>query len=177
VAVLPLISVTAIVMIIAAVVSANSKAIMGSSAIVFVVVILHNVLGYALGFGLASLLHLPLAKKKALSIEVGMQNSGLAVSLGQDQFRRLSAGNRTGCCLQCLAQYFRSHSGQHLQPVRRRAEEGGGPREGNRSAQRVRFFSASMGLSQNRNAAVSFCRHTIEKSSVDNNSELFLSVL
>lgn len=34
-----------------------------------------------------------------------------------------------------------------------------------------------MGLSQNRNAAVSFCRHTIEKSSVDNNSELFLSVL
>lgn len=86
VAVLPLISVTAIVMIIAAVVSANSKAIMGSSAIVFVVVILHNILGYALGFGLASLLHLPLAKKKALSIEVGMQNSGLAVSLAKTSF-------------------------------------------------------------------------------------------
>lgn len=86
VTVLPLISVTAIVLIIAAVVAANSKSIMGSSAIVFVVVILHNVLGYLLGFGLASLFHMPLSKKKALSIEVGMQNSGLAVSLAKSSF-------------------------------------------------------------------------------------------
>jgi len=86
VSVLPLVSVTAIVLIVAAVVAANSKAIKTSSSIVFIVVILHNLLGYALGFLLAVLLHLPLAKKKALAIEVGMQNSGLAVSLAKSSF-------------------------------------------------------------------------------------------
>lgn len=84
--ILPLISVTAIVLIVAAVVSANSAKILSTGAIVFVAVILHNCLGYACGYGIGALLKLPASKKKAISIEVGMQNSGLATSLANTSF-------------------------------------------------------------------------------------------
>ena len=75
---LPLVSVTAITLIVAAVVSHNSERIFQTGAVVFIVVILHNILGYAAGFLLGLTLKLPAAKKKALAIEIGMQNSGLA---------------------------------------------------------------------------------------------------
>ena len=42
---------------------------------------LHNLLGLMLGFSIGRLLRLQNAKCVALSIEVGMQNSGLASSL------------------------------------------------------------------------------------------------
>jgi Predicted Na+-dependent transporter len=96
VTVLPLVSVTAIVMIVAAVVSANSAKILSTGAIVFVVVILHNCLGYALGFGIAKALHIKLSKAKALSIEVGMQNSGLATSLAKTAFPNLAMATVPG---------------------------------------------------------------------------------
>ena len=54
--VLPLVSTTAIVLIICAVVSANSAKIMTSGLLILVVVILHNVLGYLTGFGVGKLL-------------------------------------------------------------------------------------------------------------------------
>ena len=79
--VLPLVSVAAITLIVASVVSHNSERIFSTGLIVFVVVILHNLLGYACGLLLAVILKLPPEKKKALSIEIGMQNSGLATSL------------------------------------------------------------------------------------------------
>lgn len=87
--ILPLVSVTAIVFIVAAVVSANSARILSTGAILFVVVILHNCLGYALGFVVAKVLRLPLSKQKAIAIEVGMQNSGLATSLAGTAFSAL----------------------------------------------------------------------------------------
>ncbi|MCI7278512.1 MAG: bile acid:sodium symporter family protein, partial [Faecalibacterium sp.] len=54
--VLPLISTTAIVLIICAVVSANSAKIMTSGLLILAVVILHNLLGYLTGFGVGKLL-------------------------------------------------------------------------------------------------------------------------
>ena len=83
---LPLVSVTAITLIVAAVVSHNSERIFQTGAVVFGVVILHNLLGYAVGFGLGLALKLPMKKKKALAIEIGMQNSGLAASLAGSAF-------------------------------------------------------------------------------------------
>ncbi|MCC8183252.1 bile acid:sodium symporter family protein [Cloacibacillus porcorum] len=94
--VLPLVSVTAIVMIVAAVVSANSAKIMTTGVLVFSVVILHNILGYALGYVIAAFLKVPLAKKKAISIEVGMQNSGLATSLAATSFPSLALATVPG---------------------------------------------------------------------------------
>lgn len=84
--VLPLVSVIAIVMIVAAVVAANSAKILTSGMIIIAVVILHNVLGYLIGYGIGKLLKLDVAKCKAVSIEVGMQNSGLATSLATTHF-------------------------------------------------------------------------------------------
>ena len=84
--VLPLISTTAIVAIVAAVVSANSAKILTSGLLIVAVVILHNLLGYATGFAVGKALHLDISKCRAISIEVGMQNSGLATSLAATHF-------------------------------------------------------------------------------------------
>ena len=89
--VLPLISVVAIVLIVGAVVSANAARIMETGALIMVVVMCHNLLGYALGFSVAKLLHMDMAKVKAVSIEVGMQISGLAASLALLHFGAAAA--------------------------------------------------------------------------------------
>lgn len=94
--ILPMISVIAITMIVAAVVSHNAEKILSTGIIVFVIVILHNLLGYACGYGVGMLMKAPLAKKKAMSIEVGMQNSGLATSLAGTAFPDLAMATVPG---------------------------------------------------------------------------------
>lgn len=94
--VLPTISVIAICLIAAAVVSHNSEKIMTTGLVVFAVVILHNLLGYACGFGIGRLLHMSVPKTKALSIEIGMQNSGLATSLAGTAFPDLAMATVPG---------------------------------------------------------------------------------
>jgi len=88
-AILPTVSVAAITLIVAAVVSHNSERILETGPVVFVVVILHNLLGYLCGYLLAGALKLPVAKKKALAVEIGMQNSGLATSMAGTAFSSL----------------------------------------------------------------------------------------
>lgn len=88
---LPLISVVAIVLIVSAVVSVSQQQIARTGLIIFAVVVLHNCLGLALGYVLAKMFGMSMAKKKALSIEVGMQNSGLGVALAMAHFSPLSA--------------------------------------------------------------------------------------
>lgn len=88
---LPLISVIAISLILATVVGGSKTQILATGLLIFAVVVLHNVLGYATGYALAHLLKLDRPDKKAVSIEVGMQNSGLAVSLATVHFNPLAA--------------------------------------------------------------------------------------
>ncbi len=94
--VLPSVSVVAICLIVAAVVSHNAEKIMSTGAIVFVVVILHNLLGYACGFGIGKVLHMSPSKTKAISVEIGMQNSGLATSLAGTAFPDLAMATVPG---------------------------------------------------------------------------------
>ncbi|WP_372519552.1 bile acid:sodium symporter family protein [Candidatus Ruminimicrobiellum ovillum] len=94
--VLPVISVTGICMIVASVVSHNASKILSTGLIVFTVVILHNVLGYACGFGLGKMLKFNIPKTKAISIEIGMQNSGLATSLASTSFASLAMATVPG---------------------------------------------------------------------------------
>ena len=94
--ILAAVSVVAICMIVASVVSHNSEKIFSTGIVVFVVVILHNLLGYACGFGLGKLLKLNVARTKALSIEIGMQNSGLATSLAGTAFPDLAMATVPG---------------------------------------------------------------------------------
>ncbi|MFC0201690.1 bile acid:sodium symporter family protein [Paracoccus rhizosphaerae] len=88
---LPLVSVTGIVLIVAAVVGASKGAIAQSGMMIFAVVLLHNGLGYLIGFAAARLAGLDLARRKAIAIEVGMQNSGLAAALATAYFSPLAA--------------------------------------------------------------------------------------
>lgn len=83
---MPTVSSVAIAVIIALVVAANAKRLWAGGATVFVVVILHNVGGLALGYLIAAALRLAEPKRRALCIEVGMQNSGLAASLAAVHF-------------------------------------------------------------------------------------------
>jgi BASS family bile acid:Na+ symporter len=117
--VLPLISVTAITLIVAAVVSHNSERILATGAIVFVVVILHNLLGYLVGFGLGLALKMPLPRKKALAIEIGMQNSGLATSLAGSAFPDLAMATVPGA----IFSVWHNISGALLANFFRRMEE------------------------------------------------------
>lgn len=96
VTILPTVSVIAICMIVASVVSHNAEKIFSTGIVVFAVVILHNLLGYACGFGLGKLLKLNVSKTKALSVEIGMQNSGLATSLAGSAFPDLAMATVPG---------------------------------------------------------------------------------
>ena len=94
--VLPLVSVAAIVTIVGAVVSGNQAKLFANGLLILGVVILHNVLGYACGDGVGKLLGMSDPKCNALSIEVGMQNSGLATSLAGTVFPDLALATVPG---------------------------------------------------------------------------------
>lgn len=89
--VLPLVSVVGIVLIVAAVVGASKAAIVQSGLLIFVVVMLHNGLGYLFGYYASKVLGLNFYKRKALAIEVGMQNSGLGAALATAYFSPIAA--------------------------------------------------------------------------------------
>lgn len=84
--VMPLISVAAIVAIVAAIIGGSKGQILQSGLLILGIVMLHNGLGYLLGFWASRLFRLPYADCKAVSIEVGMQNSGLGVALAAAHF-------------------------------------------------------------------------------------------
>jgi len=83
---LPAFSSVAIAFLVAIVVAANAGKLLAGGLVIVVVVMLHNLCGLALGYLSALLFRLPVAKRRAISIEVGMQNSGLASSLATIHF-------------------------------------------------------------------------------------------
>lgn len=86
---LPAFSILAIIAIVACVVSHQAERIPAAGLLLPAMVICHNLLGFASGFTLGKLLRLPAAKCKTLAIEIGMQNSGLAVALAHSAFPAL----------------------------------------------------------------------------------------
>lgn len=86
---LPAFSSVSIALIVTIVISANASKLLAGGLTIILVVILHNVCGLGLGFLIGHLLRLPEPKKRAISIEVGMQNSGLASSLATIHFATL----------------------------------------------------------------------------------------
>ena len=83
---LPALSTLAICAIVLIVISANAGKLMSGGLVIVLVVMLHNVCGLGIGYGIGRLLGLSTAKRRAISIEVGMQNSGLASSLATLHF-------------------------------------------------------------------------------------------
>jgi BASS family bile acid:Na+ symporter len=89
--VFPLISVTAIVFIIAIIVSLNADNIGQIGPGLLLAVLLHNGAGLFIGYTASRLLGYQPAECRTLAIEVGMQNSGLAVALAIKYFTATTA--------------------------------------------------------------------------------------
>ena len=116
--VLPSVSVTAICLIVAAVVSHNSEQIMTTGLVIFIIVILHNLLGYLCGYLVGVIFGMDTSRKKAVSIEIGMQNSGLAASLASSAFPNLSMAAVPGA----IFSVWHNISGAILAGILRRIE-------------------------------------------------------
>jgi len=116
---LPVVSVTAICLIVAAVVSHNSEKILSTGAVIFAVVILHNLLGYACGFCIGALFRMDRPRRKALSVEIGMQNSGLATTLAGSAFPDMSMASVPGA----IFSVWHNISGAVLAAVFRRTDK------------------------------------------------------
>jgi bile acid:Na+ symporter, BASS family len=89
--VLPLVSMVSILLIIAAVVGGTQKNIASVGFVVAIGVVLHNGIGLLGGYWGGRLLGFDEAVCRTLAIEVGMQNSGLAATLGKLYFTPIAA--------------------------------------------------------------------------------------
>lgn len=89
--VFPLLSVLAIALIIAIIVALKHEQLARLGGVLILAVAAHNAGGLALGYGLARGLGLDARVSRTLAIEVGMQNSGLAVALASQFFSAAAA--------------------------------------------------------------------------------------
>lgn len=87
----PLVSVFSIVLIIAIIVALNQSRLTGIAGTLVIAVILHNGFGLAGGYWISRVLGFDRRTCRTLAIEVGMQNSGLAVTLAIKYFSSLAA--------------------------------------------------------------------------------------
>ena len=86
---MPGVAVLALACIVGGVVSAQGARFAESGVWIFVAVLLHNTLGYVLGYAVGVLARFAPSKRRTISIEVGMQNAGLATVLATKHFPAL----------------------------------------------------------------------------------------
>lgn len=79
--IMPGIAVLGLACVVGGVISSQGSNFFTSGLTIFVAVLLHNGLGYLLGYTAGKLTGMNIAKKRTLAIEVGMQNAGLATNL------------------------------------------------------------------------------------------------
>ena len=70
-------------------------------SLTFGMVLCHNTIGYLLGYGVGHLCHFSTAKKRTLSIEVGMQNAGLGTNLAMTFFVATQPMAVVPCAISC----------------------------------------------------------------------------
>ena len=86
----PVLSVALIVLIVGCIVALKRDAIAASALPLFVSVLLLHGFGFGLGYGFAALVKCPIDMRRTVSIEVGMQNSGLGAALAGKHFVHLA---------------------------------------------------------------------------------------
>lgn len=82
----PVISVIALVLITCGIVSTNAAAVMANAGKLLLAAVLLHVIGFILGYAVSRLLRYPELVARTVSIEVGMQNGGLAAALAKKNF-------------------------------------------------------------------------------------------
>ncbi|MER3447104.1 MAG: hypothetical protein C4291_09785 [Candidatus Dadabacteria bacterium] len=90
-AVIPLLPSITIIFIVGVIVAANAGSIGRVGFRAAFAVMVHNIVGLVIGFYIARLFGMEIPKARAVSIEVGMQNSGLGVALAGAHFGVIAA--------------------------------------------------------------------------------------
>lgn len=88
---LPAASALTIILVVAGIMAINAANILAAGSIVLAVVVCHNFCGLAIGYGAGRLLRLDAPGRRALCLEIGTQNSGLASALALAHFTPASA--------------------------------------------------------------------------------------
>lgn len=89
--VFPLLSGAAIVVIIAIIIALNQPSLSREALPALLAVVLHNLLGLAAGYWAVRWMRYDKVTARTVSVEVGMQNSGLSVALAAHYFSSLAA--------------------------------------------------------------------------------------
>lgn len=79
--IMPSVAVIGLALIVGGVTALQGKNFFTAGVVVFLAVFCHNSIGYVLGYLVGRFFGMNVAKKRTLSIEVGMQNAGLATGL------------------------------------------------------------------------------------------------
>jgi len=82
----PLVSVLVIALVCGSIIGQNAAAVRESGPRLLLAIVLVHATGFAVGYGFARALRLPVVAARTISIETGMQNSGLGVVLAQRHF-------------------------------------------------------------------------------------------
>lgn len=96
--VMPGIAVLGLACVVGGVISSQGANFFTSGVVIFAAVLLHNSLGYLLGYGAGKMTGMNTAKKRTISIEVGMQNAGLATNLATTTAQFASAPQSAVIC-------------------------------------------------------------------------------
>jgi len=94
--ILPTVSSVVICLIVAGVIGANKEAILTSSTIILIVIILQYVLAMLIGFGIGHLAGMNRKEIVTVAIELAFQNSGLSTSLAKTHFPNLTQATVPG---------------------------------------------------------------------------------
>lgn len=89
--VFPVLSVLSIVVIIGIVIALNHDNLVTIPVLIVICVILHNLSGFLLGYCISRAFKMSESHSRAISIEVGMQNSGLSVVLAMKYFGAIAS--------------------------------------------------------------------------------------
>ena len=103
--VMPGLSVICLACIVGGVISSVHNQLIDNGLMLFLmtfgVVFCHNTIGYLLGFATGKLFKFNIAKKRTISIEVGMQNAGLATNLATNFFMATNPLAVVPCAISC----------------------------------------------------------------------------
>jgi BASS family bile acid:Na+ symporter len=89
--ILPKLSLTAIMLYIVIVAAHNKATLLSIGPALFVAVIVHNILGFISGYSLSKAFGFNEADCRAITMEVGTKNAGLAVGLAYDVLKSQAA--------------------------------------------------------------------------------------
>jgi BASS family bile acid:Na+ symporter len=89
---MPKLSMLGIAIIITVITAAGRDSLLDIGAMLVVLVLVHNILGYVMGYGSAKLFGMDEASSRTIAFEVGMQNSGLASGIAVEMGRVATMG-------------------------------------------------------------------------------------